>query len=130
MNEPLGPGAVGPQPQQPGTHTEEHRLVEAARNEAERLRQLAEEAREVRDGHRRTLETVRQEQEHRRETAETARVANEQVRVAADTARQAVVDAVHVTADTLSTTLERMTVVEDLRRTLRDVRDVKKVDSN
>lgn len=107
MNKALGPGAVGPPTQQPGVQTEEHRLAEAARNEAERSRRLAEEAREI---------------------AETMRVANEAARVAADTARQGVVDAVHVAADSLSTTLERMKVVEDLRRTLVEIGDVKKVD--
>lgn len=107
MNEALGPGAA--QPQQPGIQTKEHRLAEAARNEAERSRQLAEEA---------------------RETAETTRVANEEARVAADTARQGVVDAVHIAADRLSTTLEHMKVVEDLRRTLAEIGNVKKVDPN
>ena len=109
MKEALGPGAVDPQAQQPGTQAEEHRLAEVARNEAERSRQPAEDA---------------------RNTAETTRVANEEARVAADTAPQGVVDAVHVAADGLSTTLERMKVVEDLRRTLREIRDVKKVDPN
>ena len=39
-------------------------------------------------------------------------------------------EAVHATADTLQATLEHMKVVEDMRRTLRDMRDVNKLDSN
>ena len=34
------------------------------------------------------------------------------------------------TADTLSASLEQMQLVEDMRRTLREVRDVNKLDSN
>jgi cell fate (sporulation/competence/biofilm development) regulator YmcA (YheA/YmcA/DUF963 family) len=39
-------------------------------------------------------------------------------------------DAVSVTADTLRATLDNMQLVEDMRRTLRDIRDVNKLDSN
>jgi hypothetical protein len=41
-----------------------------------------------------------------------------------------VVDAVRVTADALNTSLDRMEAVEDMRRTLRDVRDANHLDSN
>ena len=39
-------------------------------------------------------------------------------------------NAVHATAETLRATLEHMKVVEEMRRTLRDIRDVNKLDSN
>jgi hypothetical protein len=39
-------------------------------------------------------------------------------------------DAVRATADTLNATLEHMKVVEELRRTLREIRDMNKLDSN
>ncbi len=45
-------------------------------------------------------------------------------------ARQAVVDAVRATADTLNASLEQMKVVEGMRRTLREIRDVNNLDSN
>ena len=110
---------------------EEHVIsVEAARNEAEQVRQLAEDARNVRDQQREALETIRQEQEQLRDTAETARAANEQNRSIAEAERHAVVDGVRATADTLNATLEHMKVVEAMRRTLRDIRDVHKLDSN
>jgi hypothetical protein len=110
---------------------EEHGVsVEAATNEAEHVRQLAEDARDVRDQQREALETIRQEQERLRDTAETARAANEQNRGDAEAARHAVVDGVRATADTLNTTLEHMKVVEQMRRTLRDIGDVYKRDSN
>jgi hypothetical protein len=38
--------------------------------------------------------------------------------------------AVHATAETLQATLENMKVVEDMRRTLRDIRDLRKQDDN
>jgi len=104
--------------------------AEAARNDAEQVRQVAEDARDVRDQQREALETIRQEQEQLRHTAETARAANEQNRGAAEAARHAVVDGVRATADTLNTTLEHMKVVEQMRRTLRDIGDVYKRDSN
>jgi hypothetical protein len=37
---------------------------------------------------------------------------------------------VHATAETLQATVENMKVVEDLRRTLRDIRSVNKLDSH
>jgi len=39
-------------------------------------------------------------------------------------------DAVQATAETLEATLEHMKVVEEMRRTLRDIRDVHKLASN
>ena len=68
--------------------------------------------------------------EEARMAAETARTASEEARVATDAARHAVVDAVRATADALNASLEQMRVVEDLRRTLREIRDVNKLDSN
>jgi len=104
--------------------------AEAARNDAEQVRQVAEDARDVRDQQREALETIRQEQEQLRHTAETARAVNEQDRGAAEVARHAVVNGVGATADILNATLEQMKVVEEMRRTLRDIRDVHKLDSN
>jgi hypothetical protein len=48
----------------------------------------------------------------------------------AEAARQAVINAVRATADSLNGTLEQMKVVEELRRTLREMRDVNQLDSN
>ena len=48
--------------------------------------------------------------------------------MAAEDARHAVVEAVRATADTLDASLEQMKVVEEMRRTLREVRDVNKLD--
>lgn len=118
--------------------------AEAGRNNAEQFRQLAEEAREARDHHREELEAVRQDRERLRETAETGRVATEEARiaaeaartageaarVAADGARYAVVDAVRATADALNLSLERMQGVEEMRRTLRAIKDINTLDSN
>jgi methyl-accepting chemotaxis protein len=109
---------------------EEHMPAEAARNEAEQLRRLAEAAREQRDQDREALETIRQGHERLRETAETARLASEEARGAAEAARQVVVEAVRATADTLSSSLEQMKIVEEMRRTLREIRDVNTLDSN
>jgi hypothetical protein len=114
-----------------------HDVAEAARSEAEQFRRLAEEARAVRDRHRDALETIRQERELLRETAETARSASEEARsaseearVAAEAARHAVVDAVRATAATLNASLDQMKVVEEMRRTLREIRDVNKLEPN
>ena len=104
--------------------------AEADRDEAEQVRQVAEDAREVRDQQRAALDTIRQEQEQLRNTAETARAANEQNRSVAEAERHAVVDGVRATADTLNATLEHMKVVEGMRRSLRDIRDMHKLDSN
>jgi hypothetical protein len=43
---------------------------------------------------------------------------------------QATIEAVHATAETLEATLEHMKVVEEMRRTIRNLRDVNKLDSN
>ncbi len=104
--------------------------AELARNEAEEVRRLAEEGREARDRQREALETSRQERERLRDDAETARVAGEDARGAAEAARQAVVDAVRATAETLDATLAHMKVVEEMRRTLREIQDVKALDPN
>ena len=48
--------------------------------------------------------------------------------MAADAARHAAMDGVHVTAETLQTTLENMKIVEEMRRTLREIRDLHKLD--
>jgi methyl-accepting chemotaxis protein len=135
MSEPVRPAASTDNPREDAEQkrgcAEEHGVsVEAARNEAEQVRQVAEDARDVRDQQREALETIRQEHEQLRDTAETARAANEQNRRAAEAARHAVVDGVRKTADTLDATLEHMKAVEEMRRTLRDVRDVHKLDSN
>jgi hypothetical protein len=39
-------------------------------------------------------------------------------------------DAVHAPAETLEATLDHMNVVEDMRRTLREIRDLNPLDSN
>jgi len=39
-------------------------------------------------------------------------------------------EAVHTTAETLAATLEQMKAVEDLRRTLREIQSVHKLDQN
>jgi hypothetical protein len=121
-----------------------HVMNNEGRNGAEHFRRLAEEARDVRDHHRDALEAIREERERLRETAETARIASEQGRMAgeaartaseaaravSDGARHAVVEAVRATADALNASLEKMQVVEDMRRVLREIRDVKTLDSN
>jgi hypothetical protein len=45
-------------------------------------------------------------------------------------ARQAVVDADRATADTLNVSLEQMKVVEEMRRTLREIKGVNKLEPN
>ena len=105
-------------------------LAEAARNEAERLRRSAEQMREVRDQHRETAELARQGQEKLREAAEAARTASEEARRATEDARHAIVDSVHATAESLKATLEHMGAVEETRRTLREIRDRYKVQSD
>jgi hypothetical protein len=110
---------------------EEHRpSAECVRNEAELLRRLAEEAREARDAHREALEQVRQEREQLRDTAEAARSASEVKRAEAETARQAAVEAMHETTHILAMALDQMKAVEEMRRTLRDIKDIRKPDAN
>jgi hypothetical protein len=41
-----------------------------------------------------------------------------------------VVDAVRATADAMNASLEQMEIVEEMRRTLREIKDVNKLDSN
>ena len=113
-----------------GTAEGERASAEAARKEAEEFRRLAEEAREVRDHYREALESIREEREHLREVGETARSAGEEARTAAEAARHATMEAVSATAETLQATLENMKIVEDMRRTLRDIRDVNKLGPN
>ena len=60
---------------------------------------------------------------------ETARTAGEEARVATDAARHAVVDVVRATAIALNASLERMQVVEEMRRARREIRDVHTLDS-
>jgi hypothetical protein len=108
---------------------EEHASsAECARNEAEQLRHRAEEAREARDVRREALEKVRHEREQLRDIAEAARRVSEVKRAEAETARQTAVAAMHDTADVLAIALDQMKVVEAMRRTLRDIKDVRKPD--
>ena len=75
-------------------------------------------------------ETARIAGEEARIAAETARTAGEEARDAAHAAREAVVETVRATAEALNASLEQMQLVEDMRRTLREVRDHNKLDSN
>ena len=77
-----------------------------------------------------SLEEFESNLEHLREAGEKARTAGEDARAAADAARQAAMEAVRATADTLHATLGQMEVVEELRRTLRDLQGVTKLDPN
>ena len=133
MKKTLSRARVARRPQRPETNTKRTTPLPGgggARNEAEQFRRLTEEAREVRDRHREALETIRQEREALRETAETARLASEEARVAAEAARQTVVETVRATADSLNASLEEMKIVEEMRRTLREIRDVNKLGSS
>jgi hypothetical protein len=105
-------------------------LSEAARNHAEQLRRVAEAARELRDQHRTSAEATRQGQELLRESAEVVRTATEQARLAAEDARRVAVASVAATAENLKVALDQMTLVEELRRALRDIRDTNKLDRN
>jgi hypothetical protein len=64
-------------------------------------------------------EALRQQHELERQAAETARVASEGSRAAAETRRLAVSAEVHETIATLTTLVDRMEVVEALRRDAR-----------
>jgi cell fate (sporulation/competence/biofilm development) regulator YmcA (YheA/YmcA/DUF963 family) len=101
--------------------------AEDARNRAEQFRRAAEEAREMRDQHRASDEAIRQAQERVRESAEAARTATEQARFAAEHARGIAMASVVATAENLKVALDQMTLVEELRRTLRDLRDIDKL---
>ena len=102
--------------------------AETARAEAERSRQLAEEAREVRDRDREASEATRRERERLRDNAEAGRADGEDTRSAAEAARRALVESVRATAKTLHDSLEHMKIVEEMRRALREIRDVNKLD--
>jgi cell fate (sporulation/competence/biofilm development) regulator YmcA (YheA/YmcA/DUF963 family) len=114
----------------PGIAERNRIAAESARNTAEQLRQSAESTRGVREQQREALHDVWHERERVRDTEEAARVASEKTRIAAERDREAAMDAMHATAQGLGDTLDRMEVVEDLRRTLRNIRDVNKLDAN
>jgi hypothetical protein len=61
-------------------------------------------------------ESIRQQRELERQDAERARTAAEEMRAAAEDARRAVLGEVHATIAALTTLIERMEVVEALRR--------------
>jgi hypothetical protein len=82
----------------------------------------------MRDQHRASDEAIRQAQERVRESAEAARTATEQARFAAEHARGIAMASVVATAENLKVALDQMTLVEELRRTLRDLRDIDKLD--
>ena len=69
MNDPLKPANTDDDredaEQEHGCAEEHGMSMEAARNEAEQVRQLAEDARDVRDQQREALETIRQERASR-----------------------------------------------------------------
>jgi hypothetical protein len=58
------------------------------------------------------------------------RAADEHARVAAETARHAAIAAVNATAEVLQATIEQMHVVEEMRRSLRDLPDPTKHSSH
>ena len=53
-----------------------------------------------------------------------------EARIAAEAARRAAMEAVTATAETLKATLDNMKVVEEMRRTLRDIVAVNRLDSS
>jgi hypothetical protein len=103
-------------------------LAEAARSQAEQFRRVAEEVRELRDQHRASDEATRQAQELLRESAEAARTVTEEARLAAENARRIAMASIVATAENLKIALNQMTLVEELRRALRDLRDTDKLD--
>jgi len=50
--------------------------------------------------------------------------------VASDAARLGLVDAVRAAVEGMNTSLEQMKVVEEMRRTLREIKDLNEPDSN
>ena len=105
--------------------TEQNRVAaERSRDEAEQFRVLAEDARAVRDEHREALEAIRQQQETLRQTRDELRTACEDARAVADAARHATMQAVEATAAALQGNLDSMKVIEEMRRTLRDIREI------
>ena len=75
-------------------------------------------------------EAVRDEQEQRRAAGEHARMVTEEGRAAAETDRLLAMDAVRTTTALLTTTIEQMKVVEEMRRALRAVQDVEEHDAH
>ena len=75
-------------------------------------------------------EQGRAERERQREAAEAIRVVNEDARNAAELMRQEALADLHATADTLESTVGHMQAVEDVRRKLREIRDLNKLDAN
>ena len=121
---------IGPEPERDQAESvQKAEKAESGRNEAERFRRLAEEAREVRDHHREALEAVRQEQERLREASEAARNAGERKRERPPMPRVTRLWTLFTPAPKrMQTTLENMKVVEEMRRTLREIRDLNKLD--
>jgi hypothetical protein len=105
-------------------------LAESARDKAEQLRRLAEDERTIREQRREALEMAREERERLREAGELARIAGEAARVGTEAHRDAIIKGVHTTAETLQSTLEHMKVVENIRRTIRDMARTHTPDSN
>ena len=79
---------------------------------------------------RRLAEEGWNERERQRDAAEAIREVREDARNAAELVRQQALADLHATADTLETTVEHMQVVEGMRRELREIRDLNKLDSN
>ena len=79
---------------------------------------------------RRLAEDGRNERERQRDAAEAIRVFNEDARIAAELMRQEALADLHATADTLEATVEHMQLVEGMRRELREIRDLNKLDVN
>jgi hypothetical protein len=75
-------------------------------------------------------ERHRRQAEGVREKGETARATGEEAAAAADAACHTAMDAVNAAAETLQATLGDMTVVEEIRRTLRDLWDANGPDSD
>lgn len=127
---PEGDRIVGPGPPTTGTaadHTDrphqDANVALAEASDAEQSRRLAEEQRQLRERDREASEANRQTREQLRDAAESARAAAEEARLAAEDARQAVVDSVRTTSETLRITLRQMTKIEEMRRSLLNLRD-------
>lgn len=95
----------------------------AEASDGEQSRRLAEEQRQLRERDREASEVNRQTKEQLRDAAESARAAAEEARLAAEDARHAVVDSVRTTSETLRITLKQMTKIEEMRRSLLNLRD-------
>jgi hypothetical protein len=68
-------------------------------------------------------EGTRQRQEQMRQAAEKARVAGEKARLEAERTRHEAVGILRATAQSLQTSLEKMTDVEGMRRLLAELRN-------